>query len=129
MQKDINKIYDYIISFIGSCEKNKYKLPSDLYKYIFSFIEDDFKKIINYTYLNKYLEKKVADNFSNDNDDFYFHYEQLPYPNVVKRKDIRYQIYSFFRGKVLNYVLSEECCSGNGLKYVLPKRYNHFTLS
>lgn len=63
-------------------------LNNDLNRYIFSFIIDDYKKIINETFIKKHLEKYIIKS------DFLgkpliIYYDYFPYPNLVKNINLK----------------------------------------
>ena len=100
------KITCYAISFINSCKRNNFNIPNELYRHIFSFVEDDFKNIINNNFLINFLEKKVIYNFSNEIDYFSIHIGMFPYSKNIDFTFIKNKVYSYFRGKILRYKYS-----------------------
>lgn len=63
-------------------------LNNDLNRYIFSFIIEDYKKIINKEFIKKYLEKSIiqADFLGKP---LIIYYDYFPYPNLVKNINLK----------------------------------------
>ena len=63
-------------------------LNNDLNRYIFSFIIEDYKKIINETFIKKYLEKSIIQaNFLGK--PLIIYYNHFPYPELVKNINLK----------------------------------------
>ena len=67
---------------------NKFNINNDLNRYIFSFVIDDYKKIINETFIKKHLEKLIIKaNFLEK--PLIVYYDNFPYPELVKKMSLK----------------------------------------
>ena len=82
-------LFDIYKELILSSKNNiKIYLNNDLNRYIFSFVIDDFKKIINETFIKKHLEKSIIQsNFLGK--PLIVYYDNFPYPELVKNINLK----------------------------------------
>lgn len=71
-----------------SKNNTKTYLNNDLNRYIFSFVIEDYKKIINETFIKKHLEKSIiqADFLGKS---LIIYYDYFPYPELAKNINLK----------------------------------------
>jgi hypothetical protein len=102
---------------------------------IFSYIKDDYKKIINNYYLGIKISKFIfstSDNIFNFNKEkntlFTFHKSEIPYPDLITFNYLKNYFNRKFHKNNMKYCFSHYCCSNKGICYKLDNYSNKLEL-
>lgn len=97
---------------------------NDVKRYIFSYIIDDYKKIINDYYLEIKINKFIfstSDNIFNfnkgKNNLFTFHKNEIPYSNLITFNYLKNYFNTKFNENNIKYKFSHYCCNNKGICY------------
>lgn len=91
---------------------------------IFSFIKNDYKKIINDYYLEKKINNFILSNSNNifnlnkeKNNLFTFHKDELPYSDLITFNFLKKYFNRKFHENNMKYIFSHYCCNNKGICY------------
>jgi hypothetical protein len=105
------------------------KIPKEVKRYIFSFVIDDFKNIIN----DKKLETMIS-KYKNKNKIMIqrcppiFHLTEVPYNYLLTNKNFKEKIEFLFDKEKIDVIFSHYCCNNKGICFCNPKAELNLTL-
>lgn len=109
---NIYQIYKEIL-LIDSNFNNIY-LNENVKRYIFSFLIDDYKKIINENFINSKIHKSIIySNFIGA--PLTIHIDEVPYPKFITINQLKDIVDKKIKNK--NLYFANYCCSNTGLFY------------
>ena len=105
----------------------------DIKRYIFSYVIDDYKKIINNYYINKKINNFISNNTFNFNENkkkklFTFHKNELPYSNLITFNYLKNYFNRKFYENNMKYKFSHYCCNNQGICYESNNYSNNLEL-
>ena len=102
---------------------------------IFSYIKNDYKKIINDYYLKKKINNFISSNSNNifnfnkeKNTLFTFHKNEIPYPELTTFNYLKNYFNRKFHQNNIKYIFSHYCCNNKGICYKSNNYSNNLEL-
>ena len=112
-------------------KKNHFEIK----RYIFSYIIDDYKQIINNYYINKKINNFISNNSNNifnfnENKKklFTFHKDEIPYSNLITFSYLENYFNRKFNENNMKYKFSHYCCNNKGICYESNNYSNNLEL-